>query len=99
MICSQCNKDLDSKNFLINADKCYKCIYDMKMSLQKGYKKTEFRCKTCNVKFKPTELDKGQQGRRRESYCSLDCAEIAKKEQINNHWMRIGRRKNEVIIF
>lgn len=97
MICSDCNKDLDLKNFILNNISCYKCVYEKKKSLIKKKKiPSQYICKTCGNKFSHEDSLKCKQ---RYTYCSKDCAMIGQKEKIKNHWMRIGKRKNEVIIF
>jgi hypothetical protein len=77
MFCTSCKKEKDDKDFFIDSKKCYKCIYNEKVSKMKKITLPTY-CKMCN------ELC----GDKRWVYCSDECGQMGKKEHGKHYWIR-----------
>lgn len=85
MICKECLKDRDNKDFIASQKVCYKCIYNKKINKNKNNKKETNKCRICgnNIIF-----DESIKQRHRTIFCSEQCAIAGHKHHCRNYWTR-----------
>ena len=90
MLCEECKKDKEPKEFILRQRNCYKCIYKKKIKACKEKKKI---CQECQkiIKF---SFSKNKQ---RSKYCSEECARIAQKRQNDNYWTKKLRKSTSIL--
>jgi hypothetical protein len=85
MICIHCKLDKDTKDYIMGNVICYKCVFEAKIKIIGKRKPFNLKCKICNAYIKEEKENKNRQ---KEKYCSVECAKIGHKININNYWAR-----------
>jgi len=75
MICPECEKERDEKDFFVSKSECYKCVFSKKMKDLRN-KKYVGLCRICGDKCE----------KKRWVYCSENCSAIGKKSQKERYW-------------
>lgn len=86
MICGNCNKEREKKDFVLDQPYCAKCMYEIKLKMFKKTMLTKKLCRMCN---KEISLYLHVKQRQRSIYCSEECALKGHAEMRSNHWTRI----------
>ncbi len=82
MLCRECLGDKEERDFIgKEATMCYRCLYKNKVLVAKKKNK----CRECGKKFLYERKGSGNQ---RYIYCSIECADIGHKKQVNQSWTR-----------
>ena len=85
MICPDCKKACDEKDFIQNQTSCFRCSYAKKKLTDSILKEETLKCKICQ---KELLLDSNLKKRQRTIYCSDSCAKQGRTEMNSNHWTR-----------
>jgi len=86
MFCNGCNLEKEERDFLLNQENCYRCVYKSKMKNVKKTAKKKEKCKICGKKIPEHE-------RKREAYCSAECSKQGHLNSAKNFWTRKMRNK------
>lgn len=82
MRCNYCLKDREERDFY-GKSICYKCVYDEKMEIEMVKLKNKRKCcPLCGLEIPSNKV----------KYCSFECADIARKEQVSNRTYNKLRR-------
>lgn len=77
MICPECNEDRKVADFM-GKDKCYKCVYRIKLKMIEPKKKAIARCVICEKELFPPK----------KKYCSPECVDESLRVHNTNYWTR-----------
>ena len=85
MICPECLKECDRKDFLMGNKTCYRCVYQKKKGKTKSKEIKKIYCRICESEI---IIDKSTKQRHRTIFCSEACYIIGRKNQCRDHWTR-----------
>lgn len=75
MLCSGCNVERKDSDFLMGNEKCYKCVYEMKLRKIKKVRK----CRECQEILCSSKW----------TYCSDECSKIGWARQKKDYWTNL----------
>ncbi len=85
MICQECLKNYDVKDFLMGNKTCFRCVYQKKKGKVKLEEIKKIYCRICDSEILIDNLNKQ---RHRTIFCSETCYIIGRKIQCRDHWTR-----------